>query len=128
MYQRNKDAEIFILYICCTQNLGQTLEFEAIKDKILDYKAAGKKVFTTSSFQTHSLVLLHMISRIDPEIPVYFTNTGYHFPETLAFKEQVTAQFGLNTIDLKSLVPKNMQKGSDGKLLFTSDPDYCCYL
>lgn len=104
------------------------LQFELIKNKIQEYKESGKKIFTTSSFQTHSLVLLHMISRIDPSIPVFFTNTGYHFPETLAFKDMVTKQFGLNTIELKSQVPKSMQKGSDGKLLFTSDPDYCCFL
>ena len=104
------------------------MEFEAIKERILSYKEEGKKIFTTSSFQTHSLVLLHMLSRIDPEIPVYFVNTGYHFPETIAFRDQVTKSFGLITKDLKPLTPKNMQKDSEGKLLFTSDPDYCCYL
>ena len=85
-------------------------------------------MFTTSSFQSHSLVLLHILSRIDNTIPVYFINTGYHFPETIAFKDEVSRQFGLKTIDLKSGTPKYMQKDSSGKLLFTSDPDHCCYL
>jgi len=104
------------------------LEFEAIKERIISYKAEGKKIFTTSSFQTHSLVLLHMISRIDKDLPVYFVNTGYHFPETLAFRDDVSKAFGLTTVDLKPLTPKNMQKDSEGKLLFTSDPDFCCFL
>ncbi|MGB5930990.1 MAG: phosphoadenylyl-sulfate reductase [Cyclobacteriaceae bacterium] len=85
-------------------------------------------MFTTSSFQTHSLVLLHIISRIRPDIPVYFINTGYHFPETLSFRDTITARFGLNTIDLHTTTPRNMQRGGDGRLLFTSDPDYCCFL
>ena len=34
----------------------------------------------------------------------------------------------MKLIDLKSEIPKSQQKGPDGKLLFTSDPDYCCYL
>ncbi len=104
------------------------MEFDAIKDRILTYRAEGKKMFTTSSFQTHSLVLLHMISRIDKTIPVYFVNTGYHFPETIAFRDMVSKLFGLQTVNLKPLTPKNMQKDSEGKLLFTSDPDYCCFL
>lgn len=72
--------------------------------------------------------MLHILSRIDKTIPVYFINTGYHFPETIEFRDQVTTLFGLNTIDLKSDVPKHMQRDSEGKLLFTSDPDHCCYL
>jgi phosphoadenosine phosphosulfate reductase len=104
------------------------MNFNEIKDKLEGYKSAGKKMFTTSSFQSHSLVLLHMISRIDPKIPVYFINTGFHFPETVQFRDFITERFGLNTVDLKSDVPKFMQRDPDGKLLFTSDPDHCCYL
>lgn len=85
-------------------------------------------MFTTSSFQSHSLVLLHIISRIDKSIPVIFINTGFHFPETVKFRDTVTNLFGLETIDLQSNTPKFMQKDKAGRLLFTSDPDYCCYL
>ncbi len=104
------------------------MNFDAIKEKLEGSKKEGKKMFTTSSFQSHSLVLLHMISRIDREIPVYFINTGYHFPETVQFRDFITERFGLNTVDLKSDVPKFMQRDPEGKLLFTSDPDHCCYL
>lgn len=104
------------------------MTFPEIKQKIKQYQSEGKKLFTTSSFQSHSLVLLHMLSRIDRTIPVYFINTGYHFPETLAFVEQVADQFGVQVVDLKPLVPKNHQRDAEGNLLFTSDPDFCCYL
>jgi phosphoadenosine phosphosulfate reductase len=104
------------------------MDFEAIKAKIEAYRLEDKKLFTSSSFQSHSLVMLHILSRIDNSIPVYFINTGYHFPETIQFRDQITDQFRINTIDLKSEVPKFMQRDSDGKLLFTSDPDHCCYL
>ena len=104
------------------------MNFEAIEAQIGTYKQAGKKLFTTSSFQSHSLVLLHMLSRIDRTIPVYFINTGYHFPETVQFRDYITDLFGIRTLDLRSEVPKFMQRDADGKLLFTSDPDHCCYL
>jgi phosphoadenosine phosphosulfate reductase len=104
------------------------MNFEQIAGKIADYKDEGKTLFTSSSFQSHSLVMLHMLSRIDRTIPVYFINTGYHFPETMKFRDHVTDLFGLNTIDVKSEVSKHMQRDSEGRLLFTSDPDHCCYL
>lgn len=104
------------------------MNFNEIKDRIEGYKKEGKTLFTTSSFQSHSLVLLHILSRIDRSIPVYFINTGFHFPETVLFRDQIAEQFGVKIVDLKSDVPKFMQRDPDGKLLFTSDPDHCCYL
>ena len=104
------------------------MTFEGIKEQLEKYSSEGKKMFTTSSFQSHSIVLLHIISRIDNSIPVVFINTGYHFPETVEFKDKVADEFGLNVTDLRSNTPKFMQRGADGRLLFTSDPDHCCYL
>jgi phosphoadenosine phosphosulfate reductase len=101
---------------------------ESIKNKLTEYKQQGKKLFTTSSFQTHSIVLLHIISKIDNTIPVYFINTGYHFPETVVFRDEIAALLKLNLRDVSSFTPRNMQKDAQGKLLFTSDPDFCCYL
>lgn len=104
------------------------MDISAIRFKIEQFLAQGKSVFTTSSFQTHSIVLLHIISRINENIPVYFINTGYHFAETIKYKDEVAAALGLRVINLNPLVPKNMQRNKEGNLLFTSDPDYCCYL
>lgn len=104
------------------------MDISPIRDKLQQYINEGKKVFNTSSFQTHSIVLLHIISRIDRSIPVYFLNTGYHFAETIRYKEEISAAFGLNVQTLHPLVPKSMQRNREGNLLFTSDPDHCCYL
>lgn len=99
-----------------------------IKDQISSYKEKGLKIFVTSSFQTNSVLLLHIISRIDNQIPVYFLNTGYHFPETLLFKSDLKKMLDLNVIDLFPSVPKSQQRDSDGRLMYASDPDYCCYM
>lgn len=101
---------------------------EEIEKYILKYKSEGLKMFTTSSFQTHSIVLLHILSKIDNTIPVYFINTGFLFPETVAYKDTIKNAFGLNVIDVLPSTTKLMQKDNQGKFLFTSDPDYCCYI
>jgi phosphoadenosine phosphosulfate reductase len=99
-----------------------------IEERFADYRARGLKVFATSSFQTNSVVLLHLVSRYAPEVPVYFLNTGFHFPETLAFRDQLARDLGLTIRAVRSPVPRAQQRSADGRLLFTSDPDYCCHL
>ncbi len=104
------------------------MDIQPIKDQVQTFRKENKRIFTSSSFQTHSIPLLHILSRIDNSIPIYFLNTGYHFPETLEYKELITKMYDLNVIDLESHVPKHLQVDSGGMLLFTSNPDYCCFL
>src|SRR5262245_12015639 len=104
------------------------MQFEEIREKIQSYQQKELKLFSSSSFQTHSLVLLHIISRIDKSIPIFFINTGYHFPETIAFKDRIAKLFELDVRNVFPLTPKSMQKDHNGKLMFASDPDYCCYM
>jgi phosphoadenosine phosphosulfate reductase len=101
---------------------------EHIADRLLQYRCEGKRIFATSSFQTHSLVLLHIISLTDRTIPVWWINTGYLFPETVAFKDQIAREFGLDIREAVSDVPRHLQMSADGRLMFAHDPDYCCYL
>lgn len=99
-----------------------------IKKQIEDYKKEGKRIFATSSFQTHSIPLLHILSEIDRNIPIYYLNTGYLFPKTISFKDELAKLLGLNFIGLRSDLPKSQQRDENGQLFFTSNPDYCCYL
>jgi phosphoadenosine phosphosulfate reductase len=101
---------------------------DAIVEKIHAYLDAGRRVFTTSSFQTQSLPLLHMISRVGRDIPVYYTNTGFLFADTIRFAEQLAQDLDLNVIPLRPDVPKIEQMDRAGRFLYASDPDYCCYL
>ena len=101
-------------------------DIQLIKEQIEAFKQEGKRMFATSSFQTHSIPMLHIISEIDPTIPVYYMNTGFLFPETLEFKDQLSELLGLKMVGLRSHVPKLQQRDALGNFYFTSDPDYCC--
>ena len=103
-------------------------KFDVISNQIERYLQEDKRLFATSSFQTHSIPLLHIISRIDKSIPIYYLNTGYLFPETLSFKDHLSELFNLKFIGVESQVPKSQQRDRNGQLFFTSDPDYCCFL
>src|SRR5262245_49594671 len=49
---------------------------------------AADKVMLTSSFAATSAFLLHVFSRFAPGQPVFFIDTGYHFPQTLEYKQK----------------------------------------
>lgn len=101
---------------------------DRIGEKLDGYKSSGLTTFVSSSFQSHSLPLLHIISRFQPETPVYFLNTGFHFPETMAFRHVIADLMGLNIIDVSSPVSKAGQRDEGGKFFFVNNPDHCCYL
>ena len=93
-------------------------------------QAARQGLAMTSSFQTESVVLLHMVSNIDPSIPILFLETGWHFQETLDFKRELIQRLKLtNVTDLKADPNKREAsiKDSHGKP-YEEDPDRCCYI
>ncbi len=55
-----------------------------------------KESVVTTSFGAQSAAFLHLVSRAFPKIPVIFIDTGYHFPETLAFSRDLTKTLNLN--------------------------------
>lgn len=103
-------------------------EQDRIGKELKAYRDRGLKVCISSSFQTHSIPLLHLISKTAPDTDVLFLNTGYHFAETLEFRDEIAAELNLNIQDLKSAVPKHRQRGSSGLLHYAENPDYCCFL
>ncbi len=105
-----------------------TEQITQIERKLKKYRDSGRRIFASSSFQTHSIPMLHIISRIDNDIPVYFLETGFHFPETREYRDQIARMLDLNLINLESPVPKIAQRDHEGMFLFASDPDRCCYL
>jgi phosphoadenosine phosphosulfate reductase len=74
----------------------------------------------TVSFGGGGVVLAHMLSQIDKRVPVLFLDTGFHFPETLAFKDAFVERYGLNLIDL--------HPATDPGPLYQTDPDRCCWI
>jgi phosphoadenosine phosphosulfate reductase len=83
------------------------------------------RVAASSSFQTQSVALLHMISRVAPRMKVYFVDTGFHFPETLAFQHQLSRQLGLRVEVLKPKLDHHEFRARFGHL-YCVNPDLCC--
>jgi phosphoadenosine phosphosulfate reductase len=81
----------------------------------------------TCSFQAEDVLLLHLARELRPEIPVLFLDTGYHFAETYAYRDRITADWKLNLINLlpaRTVVEQELEHG----LLHRTAPDRCCDL
>lgn len=50
----------------------------------------------SSSFGAQSAALLHLVTREQADIPVVLIDTGYLFPETYRFADELTTKLGLN--------------------------------
>lgn len=63
----------------------------------------GDKLVLSTSFGVQSAVMLHLVVSLSPNIPVIFVDTGYLFPETYRFAQELTERLKLN---LKTYVPR----------------------
>jgi len=79
-----------------------------------------------SSFGADSAVLLHMAAQVRRDMPVLFVETGWLFPETLRYAEDLSGWLGLT--DVRWLQPdKDALDARDPKRLrWSYDPDGCC--
>lgn len=84
----------------------------------------GEPCFTCS-FQAEDMVLLHLVRERLPNIPVLFLETGYHFEETYRYRDEMTARYALNLVNI---IPENTvaEQETQFGLLYQSRPDECC--
>jgi len=105
-----------------------SLEKEAsARQAILEVLQTPGASCVTSSFQAECVALVHMVIQEKPEIPVLFLETGYHFPETLAYRDDMVQRLGLNLVNLESPMSVAQQESQFGILNQTA-PDRCCKL
>jgi len=85
---------------------------------------APEEVMLTSSFATNSAFLLHLFSQTAPHQKIYFIDTGYHFQETLIYKEELTELYNLKVEDVRAEQWKYEFTLKDET--WKKDPDFCC--
>lgn len=99
------------------------LDFETrIRRVYQDFEPS--KVLVTSSFAATSAYFLHIISRIRPEQVIHFINTGFHFRETLEYRDYLSRLFGLQVEDIRP--DSHHFRVAKEEKLYESNPDLCC--
>ncbi|MEM8549161.1 MAG: phosphoadenylyl-sulfate reductase [Verrucomicrobiota bacterium] len=75
----------------------------------------GERLVMSTSFGVQSAVLLHLASTVVPGIPVIFVDTGYLFPETYRFADELTRRLDLNLKTYMPLRTPAQQEALEGK-------------
>lgn len=84
------------------------------------------KVALVSSFGAESVVLLHMVSKVAPGLPVLFIDTQMLFPETLDYQREVAAKLGLTNVQVISASEAEIAAHDPDGTLHKVNPDACC--
>jgi phosphoadenosine phosphosulfate reductase len=99
-------------------------------DEIVDAALAGEfaaGACFTCSFQAEDMIVLHLLRKSLPQIPVLFLETGYHFAETYEFRDAIAREWDLNLVNVIPLQTVAAQESAFG-ILYRDDPAKCCQL
>ncbi len=90
------------------------------------YDHFGDRLTLVSSFGAESAVLLHLVSQVSPTIPVLFLDTGMLFGQTLDYRKNLAARFGLT--DVRDLRPAfaDLATQDPNSDLWRTSIDGCC--
>ncbi len=105
-------------------NLFRGASTQEMLESVIRDRLAGD-LAVVSSFGAESAVLLHLVARVDPTVPVLFLDTGKHFAETLAYRDTLVERLGLNLVVLTP-DPEDLAKKDETGLRWSYDPDGCC--
>ena len=108
------------------EQLNRDFETQSAQDVIRwGAREFGDGLAMSTSFGAESAVLLHLATQVKPDIPVLFTNTGFHFKETLEHRDDLVKRLKLNLRELHPEMPHEQFLSQYGKL-YEKDPDACC--
>src|SRR5262245_29175109 len=106
-------------------------ELEAASPEVIlswTWRTFRPKVILTCSFQHDGVVLAHMLREIAPEVPVVFVDTGFHFPETLAYRDEIRRRLGITIVEPPPVMSRADFAAQHGLDLYARNPDLCCHI
>ncbi len=76
----------------------------------------GERLVLSTSFGVQAAVMLHLVTRVAPGTPVVFIDTGYLFPETYRFADELTTRLKLNLKVFQPAMTAARQEAIYGKM------------
>ncbi|MGN7471342.1 phosphoadenylyl-sulfate reductase [Brevibacillus sp. SAFN-007a] len=88
---------------------------------------AGSLVLA-SSFGAEDVVLIDMLHKLAPTIPVFYLDTNKHFPETYETRDKLQERYQTKFIQVLPEMTLAEQEKSHGDKLWETDPNLCCQI
>ena len=103
---------------CAALECGEIKEAcqEMACTELLEYLIKDKfpgKIAVTASLRARSVIVQHMLSDIEPTIPIIYCNAGKVFPESEEYKRDIIKRFGFTNVLLPSGVNETQIRPHD---------------
>ena len=80
-----------------------------------------------TAFGPEGMTIIHMLSEVAPETPIFNLDTGYQFKETLELRERVKEKYGIEVeYKLPELTVAEYESANGGPV-YKSNPNQCCF-
>jgi phosphoadenosine phosphosulfate reductase len=93
--------------------------------EILARESGAWRACVTCSFQAEDMIVVDLLRKKLPDIPVLFLDTGYHFPATYEFRDRMAREWSLNLVNVLPRQTVAQQEAEHG-ILYRSNPSECC--
>lgn len=108
------------------EQINQQLKDKTPEEIVRWALGLGKRALTTTSFSPNSAALLHLVTRIQPDMPVVWIDSGYNVADAYLAAEQIIERLGLNmhvympsmTAERRSALMGGIPHPGDNKALF----------
>ncbi len=86
----------------------------------------GRSFTMATAFGPEGMCLIHMLSEIDPQVPIFNLETGYQFAETHVLREQVKTRYGIEVEYKYPPTTVEQYEAANGGPVYKTDPNRCC--
>lgn len=90
--------------------------------------ATWPKIGISTAFGPEGCALVHMASRLRPDVAVFTVDTGFLFKESIELRERFVDKLGIHLRVLEGTVTMAEQEARHGARLYERDTDLCCAL
>lgn len=114
-------------YLAYLESESQKLETKTPQE-ILQWAVQeyAPKFTMATAFGPEGMTIIHMLSQVAPDTPIFNLETGYQFPETLQLRERVKERYG---IEVEFKYPEQTvedYEAANGGPVYKTDPTRCC--
>jgi phosphoadenosine phosphosulfate reductase len=111
------------------QQLSKSFE-NASPREILQWglETFGQDLVMATGFGVSGIVLMHHLSRLAPQMTVFYLETDLLFEETYALRDQLAERLDIEFTPVHGGISLERQAREHGENLWARNPDQCCFI
>lgn len=87
----------------------------------------GKRAICTTNFRPFEAVILHLVTRVQPDIPIVWMDSGYNTEATYRFVEELSSRLNLNLVTYHPLRSRAHREALEGPVPGIDDPRHATF-